>query len=66
MIELQIAGMTCQHCVAAVRDALARVSGVTRVVDVDLASGRAVVAGDAAVSDLVAAVEAAGYEAHTA
>ncbi|AGA89275.1 copper chaperone [Thioflavicoccus mobilis 8321] len=61
MIELQIAGITCQHCVAAVREALAGVPGVTRVVDVDLASGRAIVEGDAPLATLVAAVEDAGY-----
>lgn len=61
MIELKIEGMTCPHCVAAVREALAEVPGVTRVVDVDLASGQASVEGEAALANLVAAVEAAGY-----
>ncbi|MBK1702579.1 CopZ family metallochaperone [Thiococcus pfennigii] len=61
MIELKIEGMTCPHCVAAVHEALAQVPGVTRVVDVDLTTGRAAVEGDVALSDLTAAVEAAGY-----
>ncbi|HEV3001612.1 MAG TPA: heavy-metal-associated domain-containing protein [Solirubrobacteraceae bacterium] len=57
-----VAGMTCNHCVASVREEVAEVSGVTAV-DVDLASGRLTVSGegftDAAVRD---AVEEAGYE----
>jgi copper chaperone len=55
-------GMTCGHCVLSVREEVAEVDGVNAV-DVDLASGRMVVAGpeidDAAVR---AAVEEAGYE----
>ena len=55
-------GMTCDHCALSVREEVAEVDGVSAV-DVDLASGRMVVAGagvdDAAVR---AAVEEAGYE----
>ena len=57
---LQIEGMSCDHCVRAVREALADVSGaVVESVEV----GRAVVdAGPEAPRErLVAAVEAAGY-----
>ena len=63
MIELQITGMSCQHCVKAVTEALASVPGVTRVVAVDLDSGRARVDGDVDVSALIAAVKEAGYGA---
>jgi len=63
MIELQITGMTCQHCVRAVRDALGAVPGVARVVEVDLGSGRASVEGDANPEALIAAIQAEGYTA---
>jgi len=66
MIELQVTGMSCQHCVKAVTDALAAVAGVSAVASVDLESGRAVVQGSAAAEELIAAVKQAGYEAQTA
>ena len=66
MIQLQITGMSCQHCVKAVGDALAAVAGVTAVESVDLESGVALVQGDAAIDDLIAAVKQAGYEAKAA
>lgn len=59
---LVISGMSCQHCVKAVTDALAAVGGVDAV-DVDLASGTARVEGQADTAALVAAVVAAGYGA---
>ncbi len=62
MTELKIDGMTCGHCVAAVKRALERVQGVGSA-DVDLAAGRARVDGDAAVAALVAAVQDEGYQA---
>ncbi|HST38449.1 MAG TPA: heavy metal-associated domain-containing protein [Conexibacter sp.] len=57
-----VGGMTCAHCVASVREELAEVAGV-EVVELDLASGRLVVRGEAADSQdaIRAAVEAAGY-----
>ena len=63
MIQLQITGMSCQHCVKAVNDALAAVAGVSAVESVDLESGVAVVRGNASIDDLTAAVKQAGYEA---
>jgi copper chaperone len=63
MIELQVTGMSCQHCVKAVTDALAAVAGVSAVETVDLESGRAVIQGSAMAEDLIAAVKQAGYEA---
>jgi len=66
MIELQIKGMSCRHCVKAVTDALSAVAGVSAVESVELESGVAVVQGSAAVDDLVAAVKQAGYEARVA
>jgi copper chaperone CopZ len=61
---LVIDGMTCGHCAEAVSQALRRCHGVVAV-QVDLAGGRAVVAGDGInVDDVVAAVESSGYQAH--
>ena len=59
---LPIQGMTCGHCVNSVRQALEGVPGVNSVT-VDLATERAEVVGDGLDErDLVAAVEAAGYQ----
>ncbi len=63
MIELQITGMNCQHCVNAVQEALSAVPGVTQTPSVDLDSGRAVIQGDAKAEKLIAAINQAGYEA---
>jgi len=62
-IQLKVEGMTCMHCVAAVRKALAAVGGVEEVVDVSLEAGSATVRGDAGVEGLIAAVKQAGYTA---
>jgi copper chaperone len=58
-----VTGMTCEHCVRAVRDEVAKVDGVTGV-DVDLAGGTVTVTSDAPVDDaaVAAAVDEAGYE----
>jgi copper chaperone CopZ len=61
-IALGVSGMTCEGCAGAVRRVLTRVPGVSKA-EIDLAGGRATVEGTAPVSDLVAAVEAAGYGA---
>lgn len=56
-----VAGMTCGHCVAAVREEVGALAGVTAV-EVDLDSGRLTVEG-AGLSDegVRAAVDEAGY-----
>ena len=57
-----VEGMTCQHCVASVREEVEEVAGV-RGVAVDLDSGRLAVTGDGVDDAAVrAAVEEAGYE----
>ncbi len=62
-LELAVAGMTCGHCVAAVTRALSECPGVASV-KVDLAAGRAVVAGENLdPGQLVAAVSDVGYTA---
>ena len=60
---LAIEGMTCDHCVAAVRKALATLEGVDEVVDLQLKPGRAIVKGSASIQALIAAVNSAGYQA---
>ena len=62
MITLKIQGMTCNHCVSHVKEALASVPGVQGPVEVSL-SGEARVPGAAAPEALVAAVVEAGYDA---
>ena len=59
---IEVKGMSCQHCVAAVTKALQAVPGVQRA-EVDLAAARARVAGDAPAQALLDAVTQAGYEA---
>ncbi|MCE5303862.1 MAG: SO_0444 family Cu/Zn efflux transporter [Planctomycetaceae bacterium] len=62
-VRLDIAGMHCSHCEATVSKALRGCHGVTRV-EVSAAQSRAVVAGtDVDLHELLAAVEAAGYQA---
>lgn len=60
MIEIQVTGMSCQHCVAAVTRALEAVPGVGSVL-VDLDSGLARVQGEAEAAALERAVIDAGY-----
>ena len=65
-LKLEVAGMSCGHCVHAVREALAAVPGV-KVENVNI--GSATVAfdeGKVTVGDLVDAVSDAGYEASEA
>ena len=57
-----VEGMSCAHCVAAVRDEVRKVSGV-EAVDVDLASGRVSVRGGFEDVAVRAAIGDAGYEA---
>jgi copper chaperone len=60
---ITVAGMTCEHCVTAVRGEISRLPGVTGV-EVDLATGAVRITADP-VPDraaLSAAVDEAGYE----
>jgi|YelNatPaOPRAMG01_1025707.scaffolds.fasta_scaffold06495_6 copper chaperone CopZ len=61
-VHLQITGMTCGHCVAAVTKALKAVPG-TQDAQVDLVSGRATVQGSASPQALIQAVVEEGYQA---
>jgi copper chaperone len=60
--KLKIEGMTCAHCLRAVKDALEGVSGV-RSASVDLDTGIATIEHDADVRALIESVEAEGYQA---
>ena len=62
-----VTGMTCQHCVAAVRGEVAAVGGVTRG-EVELATGTLTVDSDGPVDEtaVAAAVDEAGYALSTA
>lgn len=63
--QLQITGMTCDHCRQAVQRALAQCKGVTSSA-VDLKAARATVTGEADIAELLKAVEALGYQAKAA
>jgi copper chaperone CopZ len=57
-----VLGMTCEHCVASVREEVGELPAVTDV-DVELASGQLTVTGEGLDEDAVrAAVAQAGYE----
>ena len=65
---LKVTGMTCQHCVAAVKGALEGLDGVFAA-DVDLDAGTAVVDHDEAMAGtdgMVSAIEEEGYGASAA
>jgi copper chaperone len=61
-VELNVTGMTCGHCQAAVTKALKNVPGVTDV-KVDLQSGKAIVEGNTDPQSLIGAVAEEGYGA---
>lgn len=58
-----VTGMTCEHCVRAVKEEVGAIAGVTGV-EVDLASGRVTVSSEQPLQDaaLAAAIDEAGYE----
>ncbi|MFD8563571.1 heavy-metal-associated domain-containing protein [Streptosporangium canum] len=58
-----VKGMTCGHCVSSVKEEVGEVAGVTSV-EVDLATGLLTVQSEQPIEagQIVAAVEAAGYE----
>ena len=59
----RVLGMTCDHCVGVISEAIERVDGVASV-QVDLAAGTATVTSAAPVDDAAVrtAVDEAGYE----
>ena len=62
-IQLTINGMTCDHCVRAVTEAISGVTGVSGA-DVDLEAGAATVTGEGIdLEAVVSAIVEEGYEA---
>ena len=62
-IELTVQGMTCDHCVRAVTEAITGVAGVADA-SVDLDAGAATLTGDGVdLEAVVAAIVEEGYEA---
>lgn len=59
-MDLAVEGMTCEHCVRAVTDAVAALPGV-RSVRVDLAAGQVRVDGDPDAAAVRAAIAGEGY-----
>lgn len=57
-----VTGMTCDHCVASVREEISEIAGVANV-DIDLASGAVTVTSTQPLAepDVRSAVEEAGY-----
>lgn len=64
-IKLLVSGMTCNHCVMAVKQSLERVPGVTHA-NVNLNEGTAEVGGEADPQALIDAVVDEGYKARLA
>jgi copper chaperone len=58
--DVTVVGMTCGHCVAAVREELERLAGVIAV-EVELETGRVRIQGDASDEEVAGAVAEAGY-----
>jgi copper chaperone CopZ len=59
--EYAVVGMSCEHCVSAVREELERVPGVAGV-QVDLSAGRVRVEGEVSEPAVRRAIAEAGYE----
>jgi copper chaperone len=65
-LTYRVAGMTCEHCRAAVDGEVSKVAGVAAV-DVDLDSKLVRVSGESVDADaVVAAIDEAGYDAERA
>lgn len=60
MYELQVEGMSCGHCVGAVTRSVKEVDAAATV-NIDLATQKVQVESTAALVDIAAAVEEAGY-----
>jgi copper chaperone len=61
-IQLKVTGMTCAHCIGAVKKALEQVPGVEST-QVSLDQEQAIVTGDADTEALITAVKEEGYHA---
>jgi copper chaperone len=61
MYELQVEGMTCNHCVAAVTRSVKEIDSAANV-DVDLATHKVRIDSKADINDIKSAVAEAGYD----
>lgn len=61
MLELTVEGMSCSHCIAAVKRAIAGLDP-TATVDVDLTAGRVRIDGKVDRDAAAAAIRETGYE----
>ncbi|NUS73251.1 MAG: heavy-metal-associated domain-containing protein [Corynebacteriales bacterium] len=61
----QVTGMTCGSCAAKVKNAV-RALPTVRDIDIDIATGRLTITGQATSEDVFAAVKAAGYDIEAA
>lgn len=61
MYELKVEGMTCNHCVSAVTQAVRSIDATARI-NVDLVAQRVWVESDAGMEEINAAVADAGYD----
>jgi len=61
--QVNVTGMTCEHCVMSVTEEVSEIDGV-RSVDVDLASGSVTVLGDREIGrdEIATAVTEAGFQ----
>jgi copper chaperone len=64
-VQLEVAGMSCGHCVHAVQEALSGVEGVS-VDNVSIGKASVSVADNVKIGALIDAVADAGYEANEA
>lgn len=63
MIKLKITGMTCDHCVMHVKQAILKVAGVREPVEISLEKGEAMLNGTPVVEEVLTAIKNEGYSA---
>ncbi|WP_409526264.1 heavy-metal-associated domain-containing protein [Nitrincola sp. MINF-07-Sa-05] len=61
MLEVNVSGMSCGHCVKAITQAVQELSNEA-VVDIDLSSGKVSIAGLSDAAAISHAIEEAGFE----
>lgn len=61
MYQLQVEGMTCNHCVSRVTRSVKKVDEAAKV-DIDLANGKVTIDSASDLDDFCAAIGEAGYE----
>lgn len=60
---LKVTGMACSHCAAKVENALSAIKGVSAKVDLDAATVTVSAPASVTREDMIAAIEAAGFNA---